>query len=121
MEHSDNDTLMQVDHYANPSTPTTRSPDPQPKPSRFHISDEAIQRTCSTLRWIIRDDEDDNLWFTWSSVHRALSEDLELIGRLADRDEFKANVQRKGEQESINLLKHMKAEDSFQDLLENGA
>jgi len=128
MGHSaDNDALMQVDHHENPSTSTIPSPNPQLKPSRFRISDEAIQDVCFVLRRkILEDGDDDHILRTlylsiWLFVHEALSEDLELIGRLADRDQFKANVQRKGEQEFINLLRHMKATDSFKDLLENGA
>jgi hypothetical protein len=52
-------------------------------------------------------------------VHLTLSEDLEVIERLADGDEFEANVEREGERKVIELLRDTAKRGSWPDLFES--
>ena len=52
-------------------------------------------------------------------IYHTLSDDLEVIERVADRDEFKANVEREGEDNVIELLRDTAKRESWLDLFES--
>ncbi len=92
--------------------------------TRFCIPDECIKEMCQDIERFIRPDHDDariqrHLQHVRLTVHKALLEDPEVIERLADRDEFKANVEREGEKEVIELLRNTAKAGSWLDLFEN--
>jgi hypothetical protein len=103
--------------------PATRStlPSTQPKVS---IPDRALRAMCKKLERNIQpgDDDDsiqDSLNTVRSIVDDALQEDPSLKTRLADKDEFRGNVQKYGEKQFIDLLKDMAKKKNWGDLLEN--
>lgn len=123
----DSESLIQVDeHDANPSmlpspigTPTSGL-----RRTRFGIADETIDHMCDALGKNVRPDDDDaeiqgSLSLVWVIIKDALSEDLEVIERLADEDEFKANVKEEGEKKVIELLRDTAKKGSWLDIIEN--
>ena len=79
---------------------------------------------CKSLGRLVRPDDDDAeirdlLSGVWSIVEGALAKDLEVIERLADRDEFEANVEREGERKVIELLRDTAKRGSWLDLFES--
>ena len=133
MDSISSEPRMQIDepdhHDANSSTipsfigtPTSRQ--------RFCISDENFKDKCELLGRIIhrsyRDDDDaetqDIVRCTvWWIVQNALSNDLEVIERIADMDEFKANVEHEGVKKVRELLRDTAKRGSWLDLIENSA
>jgi hypothetical protein len=122
------ESLMQVcepDHHdANPSMLPSLIGSPTSRQTRFGIPDERIKSTCKALGRLVRPDDDDAeirhlLSDVWSIVEEALAKDLEVIERLADRDEFEANVEREGERKVIELLRDTAKRGSWLDLFES--
>jgi hypothetical protein len=120
--------LMQVDepdhHDANPSTLPSPIGTPTSRQTRFGIPDESINFMCKALGRLVRPDDDDAeiqhlLHYVWRTVNGALSKDLEVIERLADGDEFEANVEREGERKVIELLRDTAKRGSWPDLFES--
>ena len=79
---------------------------------------------CETLGRLVRPDDDDakirySLRCVWITVEEALSEDPEVIERLANRDEFKANVEYVGEKKVIELLRDTAKKGSWLDIIEH--
>lgn len=79
---------------------------------------------CNALRRNIQPDNDDevireNMVFVWAAVNRALLNDPKMRP-LANFEEFQQNVEQKGVQQFVNLLKDMADKDSWGDLLKNG-
>ena len=131
MDSISSEPRMQIDepdhHDANSSmipsfigTPTSRQ--------RFFISDENFKDTCELLGCIVhrfyRDDDDTETQdivpcTVWSIVQKALSNDLEVIERIADVDEFKANVEHEGVKRFRELLRDTAKRGSWLDLIEN--
>jgi hypothetical protein len=108
----------------NPSTPTRSTPpSTQPKVS---ISDNTLQEVCQDLQRYIQPDASDkvilrSLNVVWISVNEALQEDPSLKTRLADKDEFRGNVEKYGEKQFIELLRDMAKKKNWGDLIENRA
>jgi hypothetical protein len=106
----------------NPSTPTRSTPpSTQPKVS---ISDNTLQEVCQDLQRYIQPDASDkvilrSLNVVWISVNEALQEDPSLKTRLADKDEFRGNVEKYGEKQFIELLRDMAKKKNWGDLLDN--
>ena len=110
------------DHDPNPSTPTR--PTGSSTQSRVSISDNTLQEVYQCLQRNIQPDDSDkvilrSLNVVWISVNEALKEDPTLKTRLADKDEFRGNVQKYGEKQFIDLLKDMVRKKNWRDLLEN--
>ncbi|KAI0274350.1 hypothetical protein BGY98DRAFT_935949 [Russula aff. rugulosa BPL654] len=79
---------------------------------------------CDVLgRCIGPDDDDakiqDSLKHVWFLVEGALSEDPEVIERLANVDEFEANVKDEGVKKVIELLRDTAKKGSWLDMIEN--
>jgi hypothetical protein len=109
---------MQIDEpdYHDPTLPSRQA--------RFSIPDKSIKFMCKSLGRLVRPDDDDAeirdlLSGVWSIVEGALAKDLEVIERLADRDEFEANVEREGERKVIELLRDTAKRGSWLDLFES--
>jgi hypothetical protein len=116
--------LMEVDDSVPCPSNLLASTSPPQQPT-LYLPEEAIRMACQKLeRIILPDDEDDDirerLDSVWISVHRALSQRPDLKGAIADEEEFKANVNRRGEERFIALLRHMARKKSWRDLLDNG-
>jgi len=122
------ESLMQVDdpdhHDANPSVLQGPIGTPTSGQIRFGIPDESIEVLCETLGDLVCPDDNDariqqSLRYVWRVVEDALSEDPEVIERLADRDEFKANVEHEGVKEVIELLRDTAKKGAWLDIIEN--
>ena len=127
MQHSTSDVFIQIDeNHANPSTPTKLGSGSvsQTTQSSVCISDKPFQTMCNALRRNIQPDNDDevireNMGYVWLAVNRALLNDPKMRP-LANLEEFQQNVEQKGVQQFVNLLKDMADKDSWGDLLKNG-
>jgi hypothetical protein len=78
---------------------------------------------CESLGRCIGPDDDDvtiqySLKFVWLTVEHALSEDPEVIERLANMDEFEANVKDEGVKKVIELLRDTAKKGSWLDMIE---
>jgi len=122
------DSSMQIDeldYHANPCESMIASPTPLPRQARFSIPpEEDIEFMNKRLEYLVRPDDDDDkilsrLDFVRRAVHRTLSDDLEVIERLASWDEFLANVEREGEKKVIELLRNTAKGGSWSDLFES--
>jgi hypothetical protein len=116
------------DDLVNPSTPQT---DTSSKLRVANIPKQAVEKESKSLRKIISPNDDDNeilqtLNAVWFLVHEALELDPGLKEDLASKDEFRANVTRKGEKNFIDSLRAMAANSdtqgskAWQDLFQNG-
>jgi hypothetical protein len=79
---------------------------------------------CESLGRCIGPDDDNvtiqySLKFVWLTVEHALSEDPEVIERLANMDEFEANVKDEGVKKVIELLRDTAKKGSWLDMIEN--
>jgi hypothetical protein len=98
------ESLIQVDepdNHVNPSMLRSPIGTPTSRQTRFAIPDKRIEFVCESLGRCIGPDDDDvtiqySLKFVWLTVEHALSEDPEVIERLANMDEFEANVKDEG-------------------------
>jgi hypothetical protein len=109
---------MQIDE------PDNHGPTLPSRQTRFSIPDKSIKFMCKALGRLVRPDDDDAeirhfLSGVWNIVKGALAKDLEVIERLADGDEFEANVKREGERKVIELLRNTAKRGSWLDLFES--
>jgi hypothetical protein len=128
MANISGESLMQVDepdyHGANPSTLPSPIGTPTQRQTRFAIPDKSFELMCCVLGQLVTTYEYDThiqrfLSTVWMAVEEALSEDPEAIERLADKDEFKANVKDEGEKKVIELLRDAAKKGSWLDIIEN--
>jgi hypothetical protein len=127
MDSISSESSMQIDksdYLANPSESMLTSPTLPSSQARFSIPDESIKHMYKRLENLIRPDDDDATIRSYLSlvhyiVDYTLLDDLEFIERLADRDEFVANVEREGEKKVIELLRDTAKRGSWPDLFES--
>lgn len=125
----DSTSPMQTDEpdHANPSESMVASPTFPSEQARFktlNIPDESIKSMYDTLKAFVRPDYDDatirrHLRNIHYLIYHTLSDDLEVIERVADRDEVKANVEREGEDNVIELLRDTAKRESWLNLFES--
>jgi len=128
MEPSPSDVFMQVDeNRANTSTPTKLGSVSPATLSGICVSDDTLQELSRELKpsiLIIQTSDDGarlhrSLDFVWIAVNHAVAGDPKMPP-LANLEEFRRNVEQKGEQQFINLLRDMAEENSWGELLANG-
>jgi hypothetical protein len=128
MANISGESLMQVDkpdhHDANLSTLPSPIGTPTSRQTRFAIPDKRIKLMCKFLGRLVSPDDDDaeiqdSLRGVWMTIEKALSEDPEIIERIASDDEFEANVKDEGEKKVIELLRDAAKKGSWLDIIEN--
>ena len=90
-----------------------------------NIPEEAIKDAFKFLGKFISPEDDDNeirksLTHVWFNVQNALEQDLNLKKHLANKEEFLANIRRKGEEQFIELLRDIAKDSSWGRLFDNG-
>jgi hypothetical protein len=106
----------------NASTATISTPSSAP-PS-VSIPEDAFEELCESLEDHIQSSHPDgriqrhldNVWF---AVNKALKNNKSLETRLANQEEFRANLKKSGEQQFIDLLRNMAKRKNWRDLLHN--
>jgi hypothetical protein len=128
MANISGESLFQVDepvhHDEDLSMPPSPIGTPTSRQSRFAIPEKSTERMCRDLGGYFEPDDDDariqsSLLYVWVEVEETLSEDPEVIERLADKGEFFANVKDEGEKRVIELLRDTAKKGSWLDLIEN--
>jgi hypothetical protein len=94
-------------------------------PPQSQLPERVIHRGFGDWKFPEDDDDDDVaiqrfLGFVWLDVRLVLMNDPNLGERLADIEEFRANVKRKGGRDFINSLKSMAESDVWAPLFEDG-
>ena len=98
--------------------PTSQSSTPS-STRLANIPKEAVEEAADFLRRnvLFKDDDDKilkSLKYVWFNVQGALENDPELKKRLASKEEFHANVTKKGEKTFIDTLRTMAANSDTQ-------
>jgi hypothetical protein len=110
-----------TDDGGNPSM--TSKSTPLSTQRAISIPEGEIKEMCEILEDTIRSSHSDDrvksrLGIVWVAVNHALKTD-DKLEPLANQEEFRANVEKEGEQQFIKLLKGMATTKTWTDLLDN--
>ena len=124
----DDASLVDIDMDIGPAGKPLNPPRPrihQQTSPKICVSENATRYACARLATTVfhDDDPDDirrSLDVVFILVRNLLSEDNQLCGRLASRDEYRNNVEHFGEGNFIQLLRDTAKQKNWQDLFEHG-
>jgi hypothetical protein len=106
----------QDDDRVDPPTPQTGTPS---KTRLAKIPKQVVEEAINSIQKYISSKDDDerirnSLKYVWVDVQDALEQDPELRIHLANKNEFRANVEREGEKNFIDSLRAMAANSDSQ-------